>query len=58
MAMLAGRWPTDGPAAAALRAIGGSSAVRARTSFDETRLRDRFLATYDSHLQHHQEAAK
>ena len=47
LAMLAGRWPTDGPAAAALRAIGGSSAVRARTSFDETRLRDRFLATYD-----------
>jgi len=48
LAMLAGRWPTDGPAAAALRAIGGSSAVRARTSFDETRLRDRFLATYDT----------
>ena len=55
MAMLAGRWPTDGPAAAALRAIGGSSAVRARTSFDEPRLRDRFIATYDHH---HQEAAK
>jgi len=48
LAMLAGRWPTDGPAAAALRAIGGSSAVRARTSFDEPRLRDRFLATYDT----------
>lgn len=43
-----GRYPTDGPGAAALRTIGGSSAVRGRATFDEARMRDRFVAEYDN----------
>ena len=54
--MVANRWPTEGPAAMALRALGGSSAVKARTAFDEPRMRDRFIAEFERHSQ--QEAAK
>lgn len=41
--------PTDSPAAAALRDIGGSSTLRARTPFDERHLRTRFLAACAEH---------